>query len=138
MNIADSTATVAGTAGGVITLNAPLNRSYAAGTATTVQYVTATTTGPVAHLLTDANAGDGVLVADQLLQVATVVVDDGTAQAEYHEMGALTDANGYYAVDGVGRVAELFLRPNPGTPGLAVVPWFVEYEQAVNVVNFRI
>jgi len=131
-------ATVAATGPGLVTLNAPLNRSYAAGIATTVQYVTATTVGPVAHLLTDANAGDGVLVADQLLQVATSVIDGGTAQAEYHEMGALTDANGYYAVDGVGRAAEIFLRPNPGTPGLPVASWFVEYDQAVNVVNFRI
>jgi hypothetical protein len=131
-------ATVASVAGGAVTLSAPLNRRYAPGSATTVQYVTPATAGPVAHLLTDANAGDGVMVADSLLQVATVVVDGGTAQVEYHEMGALTDANGYYAVDGVGRVREVFLRPNPGTPGSPVVGWFLEYEQPVNVVNFRV
>lgn len=123
---------------GEVLLNNPLNRSYAVGTASTVQFVTATTTGAVSKLLLDADSGDGLLVADQLLQVATLVVDDGSPVVEYHEAGALTDSNGYYAVDGIGRVQQIFLRANPLTPGTPVIPWAIEFDQAVNVVDFRI
>lgn len=122
---------------GLVTLSKPLNRTFLAKTATNVQFVTATLAGTLAHLLLDANAGDGILVADQLLQVSTVAVDSGSA-VEYHELGSLTDANGYYAADGIGRVQQLFLRPNPGTPGLPVISWAIEYDHAINVVNFRI
>jgi hypothetical protein len=122
---------------GLVQLNTPLNRSYAAGAAIKVQFLTATLTGPVAHLLADADAGDGVLVADRLLSAGTVGIDTGAAM-EYHELGALTDADGYYAADGIGRVPELFLRPNPGTPGLPTISWFIQYDQPINAVNFRI
>lgn len=123
---------------GVVTLNNPLNRSYPQGTATAVRFVTASPAGSAAHLLLDADAGDGVLIADTLLQVNTVAVDLGGPAVEYHELGALTGIDGYFAADGIGRTAQIFLRPNPGTPGLPIVPWFIEYERAVNVVNFRI
>jgi hypothetical protein len=123
---------------GEVLLNNPLNRSYAPGTASTVQFVTATTTGPVSKLLLDADSGDGLLVADQLLEVATLVVDDGSPVVEYHEGGALSDSNGYYAVNGIGRVQQIFLRANPLTPGTPVIPWAIEFDQAVNVVDFRI
>jgi len=133
-------ATVSGTGPqpGLVTLSNPLNRSYAQGPATTVRFVTASPAGGAAHLLLDADAGDGVLIADTLLQVNTVVINLGGAAVEYHELGALTGIDGYFAADGIGRAAQIFLRPNPGTPGLPVVPWFIEYDHAVNVVNFRI
>jgi hypothetical protein len=123
---------------GLVTLDNPLNRSYAPGAATTVRFVTASPAGSTAHLLLDAGAGDGVLIADTLLQVNTVAIDLGGGAVEYHELGALTGSDGYFAADGIGCAAQIFLRPNPGTPGLPIVPWFIEYDQAVNVVNFRI
>ena len=131
------TVTDIGPQSGLVTLSNPLNRTYLAKTDTIVQFVTATLTGTAAQLLLDANVGDGVVVADQLLEVSTVAVDSG-ALVEYHELGALTDANGYYAADGIGRVQQLFLRPNSGTPGAPIVAWVIEYDRAVNVVNFRI
>jgi hypothetical protein len=71
---------------GEVVLRNPLNRTYAAGTATTVQFVTASPTGPIAKLLLDADAGDGVLVADQLLSATTLVIDTGSpSTVEYHE-----------------------------------------------------
>jgi hypothetical protein len=123
-----------GPAPGAVTLATPLTRSYATGPATVINFVNATTTGSVAHLLTDANDGDGIVVADALLTATTVVVDDGTPTAEYHELGAVTDSNGYYGVNGIGRVQELFLQANGATP----VSWMIEFDQAVNVVDFRI
>jgi hypothetical protein len=123
-----------GPAPGAVTLAAPLKRSYATGVATIINFVNATPTGSVAHLLTDANDGDGILVADALLSATRVVVDDGTPAVEYHELGAVTDSNGYYGVNGIGRVQELFLQANGATP----VSWVIEFDQAVNVVDFRI
>ncbi len=123
-----------GPAPGAVTLATPLNRSYAAGAATIINFVNATTTGSVAHLLADANGGDGIVVADTLLSAATIVVDGGTPAVEYHEMGAVTDGNGYYGVNGIGRVQEIFLQANGATP----VAWMIEFDQAVNVVDFRI
>lgn len=123
-----------GPAPGAVTLAKPLNRSYAAGAATVVNFVSATLAGTVAHLLTDANDGDGIVVADALLAATTVVVDDGSPVAEYHEMGAVTDGNGYYGVNGIGQLQEIFLSANGATP----VSWMIEFDQAVNVVDFRI
>jgi hypothetical protein len=122
-----------GPASGQVNLVNPLNRSYGIAPAA-VNLVTAALTGSVAHLLTDANAGDGILVADTLLQVSTLAVDTGSG-LEYHEVGAITDSNGYYGFDGVGRVQELFLEANSTTPA---TPWMIEFDQATNIVDFRI
>lgn len=123
-----------GPAPGTVVLATPLNRSYAAGSASIVSFVTATTTGAPAHLISDANDGDGILVTDALLTSATVVIDSGGATVEYHELGAVTDSNGYYGVNGIGRVGELFLQANGATP----LAWMIEFDQATNVVDFRI
>ncbi len=119
---------------GEVTLATPLNRSYAAGAATVVNFVNATAIGTPAHLLSDANSGDGILVTDALLTSATVVIDNGSPAVEYHELGAVTDSNGYYGINGIGRVEKLFLQANGATPS----GWMIEFDQATNVVDFRI
>jgi hypothetical protein len=124
-------------AAGQVFLRNALNRSYADLLATTVQFVTATLVGGPATLSTDANAGDGVLLASQLLNGTTLVVDTGTLTAEYHEVGALTDSDGYYGLDGIGRVREIFLRSSQGALQ-QTVGWFIEYDHAVNVVDLRL
>jgi hypothetical protein len=120
---------------GQVTLATPLNRSYGAGAATHVTFVTATASGAAASLLLDADAGDSVVVADQLMSGGTLAIDVGTPAVEYHELGAIADGNGYYGVNGVGRVVELFLQASSsGVP----VSWVIEYDNATNVVDFRI
>ena len=123
-----------GPAPGLVTLATSLNRSYAAGAATVVTFVTEAPSGGAAHLQIDTNAGDGILVADTLVSASPVAVDYGNPGVEYHELGAVTDSNGYYGVDGVGRIQELFLQ----AAGTTMVPWMIEFDQAVNVVDFRI
>jgi hypothetical protein len=100
-----------------------------------VTFVTATASGAAASLLLDADAGDSVVVADQLMSGGTLAIDVGTPAVEYHELGAIADGNGYYGVNGVGRVVELFLQASSsGVP----VSWVIEYDNATNVVDFRI
>ena len=128
-----------GLAAGQIVLRNGLNRSYGAGAGTDVQFVTATPAGSASSLLIDADAGDGVLVTDQLFQSGTLVADGGSpALVEYHELGAIADGNGYYGFEGVGRVQQLFLRANPATPGTPVLPWAIEFDQPINVVDLQV
>jgi hypothetical protein len=117
-------------------LRNPLNHSYSQS-GTTATFLTPTPAGGVANLSTDANAGDGVLLAAQLLNWATLVVDAGTLTAEYHEVGALTDSDGYYGFEGMGRVQEIFWFASQGALK-RTVPWFIEYENAINVVDLRL
>lgn len=123
---------------GTVILRWPLNRTYLSGAATQVRFVTANPTGAPAQLQGDANAPDGVLLATQSLNGTTLAVDPATpAQTEYHEIGALSDTNGYYAVSGVGRIKEIFLQASQG-PSKSVADWFIEFERPVNVVDFRL
>jgi hypothetical protein len=124
-------------AGDVFLRNA-LNHSYShAPAATTVQFVTATLIGAGASLATDANAGDGVIVATQLLNGTTLAVDSGALAVEYHEVGALTDGDGYYGLDGMGRVREIFLFAQQGAL-TQTADWFIEYDQPVDNVDLRL
>lgn len=124
-------------AAGEVFLRNALNRTYLAGTATTVQFGTVAAAGAAVSLTADANAGDGVLIASALINVTTVAVDQGNANEEYHEVGALTDSDGYYGFEGMGRVVEIYLRASQGA-STQTQDWFVEYDQGVNVVDFQL
>lgn len=120
---------------GQVFLKNALNQSYAvAGTA--VDFVSATLGGAADKLSADANVGDGVVLANALFS-STIAFELGTAVEEIHEVGALSDSNGYYGLDGIGRVRELFLLATQGALKL-MVDWFVEYDQPLNLVDFRL
>lgn len=123
-------------AAGQVYLRNALNRSYPKSASVT-HFIPNLVGGPTG-LLADANAGDGVLLAGQLLNSApALVVDSGLSTEEYHEVGAFTDNDGYFALDGMGRVRELFLFSSQGALQ-QTVPWFIEYDHAVNVVDLRL
>jgi hypothetical protein len=122
-------------AAGEVFLTAPLNYSYPMSGAVSVSYVSATPTGAPATLSSAANPGDGFLLAPQLFN-QTVVIENGTALEEIHTAGALTGADGYYALDGIGGVQEIFLQANSGSSPVA--DWFIAYEDPVNIVDFRV
>jgi len=120
---------------GQVFLRNQLNRSYPM--ASTIQVVSGTPAGGAATLAGVANAGDGVVLASELLNGTTLVVDAGTLSEEYHEVGALSDADGYYGLDGMGRAQEIFLHAAQG--GLQqTVGWFIEYDQPINLLDFRL
>ncbi len=72
---------------GLVFLRTPLSRTYPVfGTA--VGFVTASLAGAPPGLSTDADAGDGVLLAPQLFS-GTVMIDSASPTlVEYHEVGA--------------------------------------------------
>jgi hypothetical protein len=120
---------------GQVFLKNALNQSYPiAGTA--VDFVSATLVGAAEKLSADTDVADGVVLADALFST-TVALEAGTALEEIHEVGALSDSNGYYGFDGIGRVQELFLRATQGASKLTV-DWFVQYDQPLNLVDFRL
>jgi len=121
---------------GQVFLRNALNHSYAQSAP--VAQFTPGAAGAPATLSSDANAGDGVLLASQLLNgTSTVAVDSGSPATEYHEVGAMTDGDGYYGLDGMGRVREIFLHAIQG--GLQqTAAWFIEYDHDVNVVDLRL
>ncbi|MFQ5857714.1 MAG: hypothetical protein ACE5LU_19075 [Anaerolineae bacterium] len=124
---------------GNVTLRSALNRSFPVNTE--VQKVTPGAIGTVRTLVQEADAGDGVLILDDVLNVDTIeVVDPTPEQVEYHALGALTDAEGFYRLDGVGRVRTVHL--DASATGFTTlpkpIPWTINYEQPVNVVSFRL
>jgi len=117
-----------------VSLTAPLNYSYPVS-GTTVSAVTVTLTGTAATLSSDANIGDGVVLASQLFN-QTVVLESGTPLEEVHVLGALTGTDGYYGLDGMGRVQQIFLQANSGSNPW--VDWYIEYDLSVNIVDFQV
>ena len=120
-------------AAGQVFLTAPVNYSYPLTSA--VSLVSATPAGAATTLSSDANIGDGVLLAPQWFNT-TLVLENGTPLQEIHTVGALTGTDGYYGFDGIGRVREIFLQANSGSN--PVMDWFIEYDQPVNLVDFRV
>jgi len=123
---------------GDVFLRTGLNRSYGAAMATIVQFVNAAPTGAPAQLASDADAGDGLLLLNQMPAGTAVVVDGGSPTAkEFHELGAVSNSDGYYSVQGIGRAKEIFLQASKGITKKNR-DWFVEYDRPINVVDFRL
>ena len=120
---------------GNVDLAAPLRRSLAAGA--TVQRVTKGALGASQTLSRDALAGDGLLVLSGSLPDGTVEVFDG-GNSEYAVTGALTDARGYYRLDGVGGVVALDLQAAAPTYVTQEVSVVLDYAAPVNITDFRL
>jgi hypothetical protein len=124
---------------GSVTLRSALIRSFRA--TTEVQRVTPGAAGTTRHLAREADAGDGVLILDGILDVDTIEIADPVPErVEYHALGALTDAEGFYRLDGISRVRTVYLDASAAgfTALPAPVPWTINYRQPLNIVNFRL
>jgi len=122
---------------GGITLRNGLNHSLAAGTS--VQRVSAGAVATSRTLAEDANAGDGILLLDGLLNVDTVeIADPAVAKVEYHAVGALSDPDGFYRLDGAGRVTTLFLNASAAPLHDLTMGWTIDYGNPVNVLDFSL
>lgn len=121
---------------GLVYLRNALNRSYPKA-GSTVELVTPNLGVPSVGILLDAQAGDGVVLAPQLF-TTTVAIDSALpALTEYHEVGAITDADGYYWLVGIGRLQEIFLQAASGGSN-QTQGWYIDYGQPCNIVDFRL
>jgi hypothetical protein len=117
----------------VVTLEHALHRSYAAGAV-----VRGVTTGAGAATTTtrSVDAGDGLLLLGAPLTGTAVAI--GGAPVEYHDLGAISDANGFWAVDGVGGVRGVTFRAAAAPFADLDVPLTLDYGNAVNPLGFRL
>jgi hypothetical protein len=124
---------------GAVVLRAPLDRTHTAGTP--VQKVTAGAVGAIAQVLQPAEVGDGLVILNQPLTADTLeILDPDPTHTEYRALGVLTDADGFYHFDGVGRVRALFLDAGAAgyQPLAQPIPWTLQYDQPVNVVSLQL
>ena len=124
---------------GKVTLRNALRRGFPA--TAEVQRVTATVSGPNFQLMREADAGDGILILDAVPGADAVRVEAAaSAIVEYHALGALTDDDGFYRLDGMGRLRAIDLDASATGfgPLPAPVSWTINYEQPVNIINFRL
>jgi hypothetical protein len=124
------------------TLTGPLTRAYPRDTRLK-QFTVSPGTPPSRHLDRDADAGDGLLVLDGALDLDTAAVQIGnpaTPEVEFAAVGALSDADGFYALEGIGGVETVDLRGratavSPDGPRFSRT---LEYGRRTNVVNLRL
>jgi len=122
--------------GATVRLRLPLMRSRPAGTP--VQAVVAGGAGPNATLAVDAAPGDGILrLSVALGPGAALEIVDG-AGSEFRALNAVADANGYYQLDGITGIAALSLSASHAGFSNAPIDWAIDYNQAVNNVDFRL
>ena len=99
----------------VVTLAAPVRRSRPAGA--TAQALTYATVGAAAALARDVEAGDGVLALAAPLSTALALLEG--ADPELRALGALTDGDGRWRIDGVRAIGTVALTISAAgyTPG---------------------
>jgi hypothetical protein len=90
---------------------------------------------PPTTLNREAFAGEGVLFLRDLVRESVVAVDG--LEVEYRALGTVTDADGYYRLDGIGRVGTVYVRAAAGRQQ-RTTPWVLIFGQPANVVNFRL
>lgn len=117
-----------------VTLAGPIRRSLPAGSP--VQRVTKGGVGTSQTLTRSALAGDGLLRLSGTLPEGTIEILDG-ASTEYAITGALTDARGYYRLDGVGGAVLFELQASAPTFVTQTTGVALDYTAPVNITDFR-
>ncbi len=120
---------------GVVVLKQKLVFGFAANTP--VQGLAPSAASGTTTLARSVDAGDGVLVLDTGLADKAVEISDG-ASTEFHWLNALSDAAGYYRVNGIVGVKAFELLCSATGFSTADQPWFPEYSDPINVVDFRL
>ncbi len=121
-----------------ITLRHPLQRSQSAGAL--ARQISVNVSGASAQLSQAAQAGDGVLILDAALDVDAVEIDSAAA-VEDRAVGVVTDADGYYRLDGIAHRQSLWLDAAAAgfSPLASPVRHVVVYDAgAANIVDFTL
>lgn len=114
----------------VVALRSPLSFDHASG----VSALDAT--GTIMNLARKADAGDGVIFLTGEPSGTTIEILDPSG--EIRNLGALTDAAGYYRLNGIGRVKTMQLEASTSSVTSPTVPWTINYQQAINIVDFQL
>jgi len=115
-----------------ITLQAGLRSGFSSGT-----LVQRLTPGAGVNLTRSSNAGEGVLLASAAAAGSAVQIVDG-AQTESCVLNGISDAAGYYHLNGMTGVVSLKLQCSAAGFTTANKIWSLFYNDPVNVVDFRL
>lgn len=125
---------------GEVDLTAGLHRGFAAGAP--VRLLDPDAVPQTRALTVAAHAGDGLLLLDGAIAPDTIdtveVRDADPARVEYHVLGATTDDDGFYRLDGIGRVAEVRLVARAAGLADGARTVALDYGSPTNAVNFRL
>jgi hypothetical protein len=121
---------------GEVRLDTPLRHSATSATAVTAVSITAGT--PARSLSEDRLAGESLLRLSGAVSADHIeIIGSVAGENEIHALGALSDAQGYYRLDGVSRVRNGPFLAHTATVE-AAVEWLVDYRRPVNNVDFRL
>lgn len=116
----------------LVALRTPLSFDHASGTSARDGG------GRMLTLVREANAGDGVVFLSRNPTDSIDILDG--PRSESRPLGAVTDAEGFYHLNGIGRVSLVKLHASTiGPPARSKdIDWIINYGQPINVVDFRL
>lgn len=124
---------------GGVTLETSARKSFSRKTSIDV-FTAGAAIGPSRAIQQPASAGEGLLQLNNYPSGDVLRLTEAGLFPEFHAPGALTDAQGYFAIDGVAAVDRTYVGVK--ALGFASPPkaelWIVDYAQAVNVMDFRL
>lgn len=115
-----------------ITLQAGLRSTFSSGA-----FVQQLTAGAAVNLTRSSNAGDGLLLVSAAVAGSAAQIVDG-AQTESCVLNAVSDAAGYYHLNGMTGFVSLKLQCSATGFTTANKTWSLFYNDPVNVVDFRL
>lgn len=124
---------------GEVILEAPMSKSFPRTTPLDV-FTAGANVGPSRILQRAASAGEGVLQINDYPSGDVLRLIEAGLFPEFHAPGALTDADGYFAIDGIARIARMFVGVEAlgfASPAKAELR-IMDYKQAVNLMDFRL
>lgn len=121
---------------GEVVFTAELKQSFPAETDLAV--FNAGAAGTSTTLRRSADKGDGALFLNAPLTGPVVEVVEAGLPTEYHAVGALTNSDGYYALNGITAIKELRVRVTPTAGPSKDFSRIVDYSQKVNTWDFRL
>jgi hypothetical protein len=118
-----------------VTLRYPLTHSYP-DTAPVREFTVLPGGAPVATARS-IDAGDGLVVLTAVVNATAIEISDGV-RTEFHEINRVTDADGFYAADGIAGVANLTLRATAAPLQPLDADWTIDYGRPVTALGFRL
>ncbi len=124
---------------GEVTVTLPLSRSLPEGAPCT-QLTLTPVNPPDKHLQQTAAEGEAMLLLDSDVSAAAIELTNPPGPSEYHDVGVLTDAAGFYEAAGIGGVTELRVNTRAAgfpTPPAPLILGMI-YRRPVHLANWQL